>query len=437
MDADAFAAPFLSQGYEIKTLGNEKVLFKGGHYVFWPSAPVLRKLEAIVSVPGGYVDDLDDGPIFAKPVRNISQMGSVERKGSMLRSKEEEFSEVAEWRPKRTDSKFHFDNADMLDTNASAPHLHNNPMENMWDENSINVEHLENGLSSWHLLPWQSVVGLLQGKDKSGLTTEDVAKRQEEYGRNELEGGKQVTFLVLLFRHVVDFLMILLLVASGVSFGVGEYVDGGVILAIAIANVLIGVFQEFRAEKTLEALKGVTASMAMALRNGVKVEIPAADLVPGDIVYLSADGSGSGVAADMRLIETVNLDIVETTLTGESRPMHKSPDALSGVGDERFYANMCYNGTTVSGGRGTAVIVRTGMSTELGKIAANVQKSGHKKTDLQRELHIVSVVLFCTGILFAIVVFAANSFHIEDPENVRFSLVYAIAMIGVYNFNIT
>merc|ERR1719171_655186 len=171
--------------------------------------------------------------------------------------------------------------------------------------------------------------------------------------------------------------------------------------------------------------------MAMVLRNGSKVEIPASDLVPGDIVYLSADGSGSGVAADMRLIEVVNLDVVETTLTGESRPMHKTAESLSGVGDERFYANMCYNGTTVSGGRGTAVVVRTGMSTELGKIAANVQKSGHKKTDLQRELHIVSLCLFITGIVFAVVVFAANKFHIDNNsgEAIKDTAVYAIAMI--------
>jgi Na+-exporting ATPase len=309
----------------------------------------------------------------------------------------------------------HWSDASQLKESGYTPHLTLNPIENAWDEHMINMEHLETGLSSWHLLPSSTVMGMVEGTE-AGLTTEEAHKRMLEFGPNELEGGQQVTFLRLLIHHLLDFLMILLIVAAVVALAVQEWVDGAVILAIAIANVLIGVFQEYRAEQTLEALRGVTASMALALRDGKKVELEARELVPGDIVFLSTDGSSSGVAADMRVLECRDLSVVETTLTGESKPIHKSPDTLTEVGDERFYANMCYNGTTVGAGKGTCLVVRTGMSTELGKIAANVQKAKNKKTDLQRELHIVSLVLFCIGILFAIVVFAANSFHINESR---------------------
>lgn len=296
-----------------------------------------------------------------------------------------------------------------------------------WDTRAVSLSQIGEGLEpDWNKLSVEQVCFLLVTDQEHGLSELDVKRRQEVYGFNALQGEKSQTFFGLVIRHLLDFLMILLLVASGVSFGVGEYVDGAVILAIAILNVLIGAFQEFRAEKTLEALRKLSASSAVVIRDGRQMEVPSSELVPGDLLHLAMSGSASAVPADARIVEAVEFSAIETMLTGESRPVKKTSDAEHETEQERFHFNFVYGGTAVSSGRGRAVVVRTGMETELGKIAAAVGKKKHKRTDLQRELQIVSIVLFVIGLVFAFVVFASTGF---ESTNIRYTAVYAIAMI--------
>jgi Na+-exporting ATPase len=296
-----------------------------------------------------------------------------------------------------------------------------------WDTQAVSLSHIGEGREpDWNKLSVDQVCFLLITDPNQGLSDLEVKERQKIYGLNVLHGEKSASFLGLVIRHLLDFLMILLLVASGVSFGVGEYVDGAVILAIAILNVLIGAFQEFRAEKTLEALRKLSASSAVVVRDGKQMEVPSSELVPGDLLHLAMSGSASAVPADARIVEAVEFSAIETMLTGESRPVKKTSDAELETQQERFHFNFVYGGTAVSSGRGRAVVVRTGMETELGKIAAAVGKKKHKHTDLQRELQIVSIILFVIGLVFAFVVFASTGF---ESTNIRYTAVYAIAMI--------
>ncbi len=152
----------------------------------------------------------------------------------------------------------------------------------------------------------------------------------------------------------------------------------------------------------------------------------ASDLVPGDLLHLALSGSASAIPADARVVDAIELETIETILTGESRPVKKVTGVPEGTDQERFHANMVYAGTAVSSGRGLAIVTRTGMATELGKIAAAVGKKKHRETDLQRELRLVSISLFIIGLVFALVVFAATGF---DGSHIKYTAVYAIAMI--------
>lgn len=293
----------------------------------------------------------------------------------------------------------------------------------LWDSHSVSLTEADQdwGIASVEKTRFNFHSG------EGGLSLADVEAKRAIYGSNVLTGEKAPSFLGLLFRHLIDFLMILLLVASGVSFGLGEYPDGAVILAIAVVNVFIGAFQEFRAEKTLEALRNLSASSAVVIRNGNQVEIPATDLVPGDLLVLSLSGAASAIPADARVVESVELSAIETILTGESKPVKKISNSETELDiGERFHATMVYAGTAVSSGRGLAIVVQTGMQTELGKIAAAVGKKKRVHTDLQRELQTISIVLFITGLVFALIVFASTAF---DETYIRYTAVYAIAMI--------
>ena len=293
----------------------------------------------------------------------------------------------------------------------------------LWHANSMSVSDIQ--VPKWKGMTVAQACFALSTDPREGLSSSEVERRRAIYGLNELQGEKSPSFIGLLLRHFLDFLMVLLLVASGVSFGLGEYPDGAVILAIAIANVFIGAVQEFRAEKTLEALRQLSASTALVIREHTRIEIPSSELVPGDILHLALTGSASAIPADARVVEAVELACIETVLTGESKPVKKHTHTIEEDHGERFHANLVYAGTAVSSGKGHAVVVRTGMNTELGKIAAGVGRR-RQRTDLQRELQIIGAVLFGIGLLFAFVVFASTAFSSDD---IKYTAVYAIAMI--------
>ena len=235
---------------------------------------------------------------------------------------------------------------------------------------------------TWRALQKSEIFRILKTSDK-GLTFEDAKKRLDEFGANELARKKKDSLARMFFRQFKSFLIIILIVATLASFVVGELFNGIMILAILFVNAFFGFFQEYKAEKSIEALKKMTSPKAIALRDGVKQEIPANELVAGDIVYL---GEGKSVPADLRLFETHNLKIDESVLTGESLPVMKHEGAIKKEVPLSEITNMAFLGTNVTYGHGIGVVVETGMHTEMGKIAEIVEKTGSEDTPLKKKL---------------------------------------------------
>lgn len=219
----------------------------------------------------------------------------------------------------------------------------------------------------------------------TGLSSEDVLKKGEKYGANQLAAKKKKTMLQLFFAQLNDAMIYILLGAAVVSAVVGEYSDAVIIAIVIILNAVIGVIQESKAEKALDALKQLSTPKAVVKRNGELVEIPSEEVVPGDIIILDA---GRYIPCDLRLIEAANLKIEESALTGESVPSEKRAEVVleSGktpLGDQ---SNMAFMSTLVTYGRGIGVAVATGMNTEIGKIAKMLDEEGNEQTPLQKKL---------------------------------------------------
>ena len=238
-----------------------------------------------------------------------------------------------------------------------------------------------------------------------GLSLEEAQKRLEQYGPNELTEKKKKTPLMMFLDQFRDFMILVLIAAAIISGIIGEPSDTIAIIVILVLNAVIGFIQEYRAEKAMAALKKMAAPSATVIRNGVPEIISASQLVPGDIVILEA---GKIVPADMRLVEAAQLKVEEASLTGESVPVEKHtkalPDEHLPLGDRK---NIAYKGTFVTYGRGSGVVVATGMNTELGKIAAMLQEGAEVKTPLQKRLaafgkKLAIAVLFICAIVFGI-----------------------------------
>ncbi|MCC6345572.1 MAG: calcium-translocating P-type ATPase, PMCA-type, partial [Nitrospirales bacterium] len=246
-----------------------------------------------------------------------------------------------------------------------------------------------------------------------GISPREAVKRLQEYGSNELAEKKRKSPFLLFLDQFKDFMILVLVAAALISGIIGEPADTVAIIVIVVLNAVIGFIQEYRAEQAMAALKKMSAPLAAVLREGKPMDIPAAELVPGDVVLLEA---GRIVPADMRLIEAAQLRTEEAALTGESLPVEKQVNVLREatlpLGDRN---NMVYKGTTVSAGRGVGVVVSTGMETELGKIATLLQGEEMVKTPLQKRLarfgrNIAFAVLLICG-----VVFAAGTLRGEEP----------------------
>jgi Ca2+-transporting ATPase len=253
----------------------------------------------------------------------------------------------------------------------------------------------------WHQKELKAVLAELD-VPIDGLRSEEAAKRLEKYGRNELvEKGKR-SLLAMVIDQFRDFMILILIAAAVVSGFVGDLADTIAILVIVILNAVIGVVQEYRAEKAMEALKQMAAPVALVFRDGRVTTIPGSEIVPGDLVLLEAGGI---VPADMRLTEAAVLKIEEAALTGESVPVEKHTrvlhEALLPLGDR---SNMVFKGTVVTYGRGSGIVIGTGMETELGKIATMLQAEEEVKTPLQKRLTVfgkkiaVAILLICAFI---------------------------------------
>ena len=220
--------------------------------------------------------------------------------------------------------------------------------------------------AAWHSLEAEQILKELSTNAHQGLTAEEVRSRLEQYGYNELQREEKVSPWTLFFDQFKNALIIILLIAIVLSAIVGEYVDAIIIAIIVIFCAILGFVQEYRAERALEALKQMLSPTITVLRGGKEEEAPSTELVPGDILLLEA---GDKVPADARLIENHSLRCDEAPLTGESIPVGKGSKALAaslGVSDRK---NMVFAGTTVTYGRGKAVVTSTGMTTEFGNIA--------------------------------------------------------------------
>ncbi|MDY6761596.1 MAG: cation-transporting P-type ATPase [Candidatus Nanohaloarchaea archaeon] len=267
-------------------------------------------------------------------------------------------------------------------------------------------------MPEWHAAEEETVLEELDtGED--GLTAADAEHRLEEYGRNEIEEEDSISPVRLFLSQFHDFLIYLLILAAVVSLAVGlfpghdpEYVDAGLIFLILIANGVFGFVQDYKAEKAIAALKDLSSPDATVVRDGEKQEVDAAEVVPGDIIELE---QGDAVPADARVLESANLETDESALTGESSQVKKESGTVDGDTPLAERSSMVYMNTTVVKGRGTAVVVETGMDTEVGDIAEQISEAEERKTPFQEEVDRLGKQIGY-GIMAVIAVIAAVQF---------------------------
>jgi len=273
----------------------------------------------------------------------------------------------------------------------------------------------------WHAMSVEETLKALNARE-TGLSQEEAQKRLQEYGPNELKKEKGISPIRLFLEQFADILIIILLIATGLSIYLGEITDAIVIIAIVLACAILGFVEEYRSEKALEALKKMTAPTAMVLRDGKEVKVQASEIVPGDIILLY---TGDKVPADARLIEAINLKMDEAPLTGESTPVNKTVEPLPeeiGISERR---NIVFTGTAVVYGRGKAVVTSTGMNTEFGKIAKMVQVTEEEETPLEKRMASVGKWI---GILCVAVCLAVAAIGIAEGRNPLDMVLWGVSL---------
>ena len=269
-----------------------------------------------------------------------------------------------------------------------------------------------NGIDIFHHLSGDDVLERLR-TSATGLTSAQARERLTMHGPNAIAEGHRRSVLAIFSSQFTDFMIVVLLVAAAISGLIGDLEDTVSIVAIVLLNAAVGFVQEYRAERAMEALKAMAAPTATALRDGTPCLVPAIELVPGDVVLFDA---GRVVPADLRLLEAVSLRTDEAALTGESVPVEKTTEPLPtgdlALGDR---TNMAFKGTTVAYGRGTGVVVATGMDTQLGRIAAGLAEADEATTPLQRRLAEFGRRLALVILAICAVVFAAGLWRGEAP----------------------
>lgn len=275
----------------------------------------------------------------------------------------------------------------------------------------------------------QQTLAELDTDSQTGLSDAEAQQRQQQYGKNALPTEEGASWLQLILGQFTDLMVIILLVAAVISFFLGDTKDVIVIMAIVILNALLGVYQEYRAEQALANLSKMQVPLVRVRRNGEIHQISAEDVVPGDIVLLQ---EGDRIPADGRLIESINLQIDESLLTGESLPVEKSTAIIETqgsitVGDR---TNMAFMGTSVNYGRGEIVVTRTGLGTELGNIASMLMQVEQGITPLQRRLNRLGQILAIGATAVVAVVFVAGLLQgIPVQEMFLISISLAVAAV--------
>lgn len=266
----------------------------------------------------------------------------------------------------------------------------------------------------FHEMRQEDIEQSLNTNYQEGLSTDDVANRRKQFGYNQLEEAEKQSALLLFFSQFKDFMVLVLLAATLISGLLGEYIDAIAIIAIVLINGFLGFFQERKAERSLHALKELSAPQVSVLRDGKWVKVVSKEVIIGDIIRFA---SGDRIGADVRLIETNNLEIEESALTGESVPVTKSTNPVIGenmsLGD---LENMAFMGTMVTRGNGIGVVTSIGMKTAMGQIADMIQKAETMITPLQRKLEelgkiLISVALVLTGLVVGIGVIQGHDMY--------------------------
>lgn len=251
-----------------------------------------------------------------------------------------------------------------------------------------------------------------------GLSDEQVKEKREFYGLNELQAKKKKSLIVKFLEQFKDFMIIILIIAAVISGAVGYYqgegiTDSIIILIVVIVNAIIGVAQESKAEKSLEALQKLSSHVTKVIRNGKVAVIPSKELVPGDIVILD---TGDYVPADLRIIESANLKAQEASLTGESVPVDKNTNVINdekiGLGDR---TNMLFSSSLITYGRGRGIVVATGMNTEVGKIAGMINEVEETETPLQQKLNKLGKILGIVAIVICVIIFIIGLLYGKEP----------------------
>ncbi len=280
----------------------------------------------------------------------------------------------------------------------------------------------------WHSLTAEEAVSALSSHFDNGLVTEDAKARIETYGQNRLAEAPPTSIWAMLWDQFNDFVIWLLVSAAVVSAFLGEWVEAGAILAIVLLNAILGIVQERRAEEALAALRQLAAPEADVMRDGLRTTIPARDLVPGDVVLLEA---GNYIPADLRLLDTFNLRVEEAALTGESVPVQKDAGVTlpedSSLGDRK---NSAFMGTLVSYGRGRGLVVHTGMTTQIGRIAEMLSQVENEQTPLQKRLDQLGKTLGWAALAICALVFMLGWVRGNDPLEM-FLVAVSLAIAAV------
>lgn len=280
----------------------------------------------------------------------------------------------------------------------------------------------------WYQMTADEVLAALDTDPVRGLDAATARERLEQVGWNELSEGKAISPLAILLNQFKDFMVLVLAAATLISGLLGEFLDAITIIAIIVLNGFLGFIQEYRAERSLRSLKELSAPTAKVIRNGTIEQIPARDLVPGDVVLLEA---GDRVPADIRWLEANGLHVEESALTGESLPVHKTTDRLDEedvpLGDQR---NLGFLGTLVTSGTGRGVVIRTGMETEMGRIASLIQGTETMETPLQHRLEQLGKILIAVAIGLTIMVVVAGIMH-GQPAYAMFLAGVSLAVAAI------
>ncbi|PWX47379.1 calcium-transporting P-type ATPase, PMR1-type [Clostridium perfringens] len=280
----------------------------------------------------------------------------------------------------------------------------------------------------WYKKSKNEILQELDVDEKNGLSSTEALRRLEKYGKNKLETKKKKTLFKQFLSQLKDVMIYILIIAAIISAFLGEISDALIILLVIIINTVIGVIQESKAEKALDALKELSTPKALVKRDGSLKEILSEDIVPGDIVIIDA---GRYIPGDLRLIDTANLKIEESAFTGESVPSEKDasflPDKEIPIGDQN---NMAFMSTLATYGRGVGVVVGTGMNTEIGKIAKMIEQEENDETPLQKKLSELGKILGFLAVGICILIFIISFFQGRDLlEMFLTSISLAVAAI--------